>query len=569
MFKLKGAFAITMRKVIETILSIFLFRTIFHYVKLLTGLWGLYSFMIAIFINVQARKFFIRKYDFLKKKYFPKYVDTFSFDSKCLVGYDLKTIISPAGGEASTSLLSSEDIKNLRVDLKNLKNEMNDDLFEFIFKSATRSALINIFTLMFSEYLKNNYEISLLISVTICISLSFIISFVSSYNYTKILSKEWKETLEELENKNSKKKSNRKHIVYIYDNPEITETSSSFPSASVIQDDPVEKSTVHQRKGDKKTKKQGKQQQQTEVTPSVEIKSKPNKFIVGIFANEIENEELINVKLMLLRPKFAENVVEITDKYFNTYLPHASIKDTNQKAGMKNAISNIGNIFQNFLLLGNPALKNIANDEFFGLRTLKECSFHVTDYYDAQSKFPVYFKTKTFKLHEKWAEFRMFLFIKFQVYDYRKSLASLPNKTPAPAPSTTPTFNLFSGLNQNTSTNPQAQPNLNNLFGSLNLQNLVQRNAASGTAPAPATQPNFNNLFSSLQNLQNNAGGSNTAVPTAPGTSQPAINLLESLANPNGGLMQLLRSASAAAQAKAQAAAAQVQADMDGKVKAN
>ena len=299
MIILKGAFYITLQRVCETILSIILFRTIFHWVKVITGLWGLYSFFIAIFINVKSRSFIIKKYNFYKKKYFPKYVDTFEFDSKLLVGHDLKKLLSsngPITGVKEPSL-TIEEVKSIKTDFIQLKSDMGNHLFAFIFKSATQSSLINLFTMMFSEYLKNNYGISILLSLTICISLSFAISFVASLNYTKMLLKEWNDLLDDLQETNNKKKSeNRRHILYVYRNPKPQTTAENIKSISESTvNDTVEKpSSVHQRKGEKKskTKNQKTRKQEEPVTKEqLTVKSNPDQFLVGIVSNEIENEE--------------------------------------------------------------------------------------------------------------------------------------------------------------------------------------------------------------------------------------------------------------------------------------
>ena len=540
MIILKGAFAITLHRVIETILSIILFRTIFHWVKVITGLWGLYSFFIAIFINIKTRKFIISKYKFYKKKFFPKYVDTFEFDSKLLVGHDLNKIVSSNAPITNTKgvSLTLEEVQSIRADFIQLKNEMGNHLFEFIFKSATQSSLINLFTMMFSEYLKNNYGISILTSLTICISLSFIISFVSSLNYTKMLLKEWNQLIDNIE----KTSNNRRLILYVYGNPKPPQETTLKESTDV-----AEQPSVHQRKGDKKSK--SKQQKQEKPVEKVVKKRNPDHFIVGVVSNEIENSEHLKIKLMLLNPKFTENASDISENFVTKFIPQVLITSPTaspQGGGLKNMMSTIGGMMQNFFLMSQ--LNTVATDDpFFSTNTLKECTVYVTDYYDVASKLSNYLKTKGFKLHEKWAEYNMFLFIKFKVYEYRKNFANIGNRNQQ---SSTPQINLgnlFSSLNstqgQNlVSTNAQPKINLNNLFNAPNTASSLHSSSQNAQPPI--------NIFESLRalnaqknnsipsNIDSNAAASTTVTP------RPAINLLDSLKslnlqnNPNNGLLQ-------------------------------
>ena len=178
---------------------------------------------------------------------------------------------------------------------------------------------------------------------------------------------------------------------------------------------------------------------------------------------------------MLLNPKFTENASDISENFVTKFIPQVLITSPTaspQGGGLKNMMSTIGGMMQNFFLMSQ--LNTVATDDpFFSTNTLKECTVYVTDYYDVASKLSNYLKTKGFKLHEKWAEYNMFLFIKFKVYEYRKNFANIGNRNQQ---SSTPQINLgnlFSSLNstqgQNlVSTNAQPKINLNNLFNAPN-----------------------------------------------------------------------------------------------------
>jgi hypothetical protein len=542
MIILKGAFAITLHRVIETILSIILFRTIFHWVKVITGLWGLYSFFIAIFINIKTRTFIINKYIFYKKKFFPKYADKFEFDSKLLVGHDLKKIISsnvPITNTKGVSL-TVEEVQSIRADFIQLKSEMGNHLFEFIFKSATQSALINLFTMMLSENLKTNYGISIIASLTICISLSFVISFVSSLNYAKMLLKEWEELIDNIEKTNN----NRRLILYVYGNPKPLHETKVEESTKMVEQPTV----VHQRKGDKKSKsKQENAQKQEKPVEKVLKKTNPDQFIVGIVSSEIENQEHLKIKLMLLNPKFTQNASDISENFVTKFIPHVLLTTpaTNLQSGggIKNMIGTIGGLMQNFYLMSQ--LNTIATDDpFFSTNTLKECTVYVTDYYDVASKLSNYLKTKGFKLQEKWAEYNIFLFIKFKVYEYRKNFSNLGNRNQQTAAPQINLGNLFGSLNatqaQNNSATTNAQPkiNLNNLFSTPNT-------ATQNTQPPINIFESLRALNAQKNNAQSSINDSNTTENTST-TPRPAINLLDSLKslnlqnNSTSGLLQQL-----------------------------
>ena len=421
MIIIKNAISITLQRVCEIILNITLFGIVLNLVNVTLGIHGFILIFISIYINDKARKFVFINYSFYKNKYFSKnIISTFEFDRNLLEGHDLSKIFSSNSSIAvGESLLSIDEIKSIRSDFTQLKNDMGNHLFTFIFKSATQSSLITFVTIILSDYMKLNYGVSVFNSVSICISLSFIISFVSSLNYTKALLKEWNELLDEIEN-NENINSNRRHILYIYGGPKSQMTAKNSHKNEPSSDVTSKSSGSHERKRDKQVKSQ------SEEPNEKDIKKTSKQILVGLVSNEIENEELLKTSLMLLDPKFSANASDILENFFVKYNPRSLMSTQSQTTqnGTKNMTNNVGNLVENFFVLSQ--LNKISeSNPFFSLKTLKECSVRVTDYYDVGLNLTNYLKHRGFKLFEKWAEYNMFLFIKFKAYEYRKSLTDL------------------------------------------------------------------------------------------------------------------------------------------------
>jgi hypothetical protein len=372
---LKSAFIITLQRIFEVIFNIIIFRNSLNFVNNTTGLSGIYSFCITIFITNKARHFVLKLYVSLKKKYFPKHV--ILFDWKQLNGYDLNKIFFPNS--------SNQEIESIQDNFIKFKKEIGNHLFEFIFKSASHSYLIIVLTIIFSDYLKNNYGINIYTSFVICISFSFVISFVASLNYTKILLKEWNELLNDLEKTNS----NRRFILYVYGKAHTNDTE-------IIESSEDDSMTTHRQRRDSKKQEFDEKVKFKEGNLKLE-----NQFIVGIVSNEIDKEENVIIKLMLLNPKFAENLIVILESSLMRF------------------------IIPQILSKSNSPLVNSLPDTVFGSQTVKDCIVYVTDYYNVASRLSNYLKSKSFKIHDKWTEYNMFLFMKFKVYEFKRSFSNL------------------------------------------------------------------------------------------------------------------------------------------------
>ena len=404
MIILKSAFLITLQRTFEIVLNIVIFRTTQDFVNNITGFSGIYSLFLTIFINNKARQFIYYQQVNFKKIFFPKRF--LKFDWKLLVGHDLNRIFS-----TNCSETANEEVQSIRADFIQLKNEMGNHIFEFIFKSATQSSLIILFTIIFSDYLKNNYGINIYTSFAICISFSFVISFVSSLNYAKILLIEWSELLNDLEKTNN----NRRLVLYVYGkSANVDKSNVENDDTSIIESSDDLSTTLDQRKPQN--------MQELGKTKNSKEKLKLDQFMVGIVSNEIEKEKYLKVKLMLLNPKFTEIFHILLENFILNFIPQLLLnRNPSDSPNSSDITGNSVRFLEDSLLLNSLA----TNDSFYRTKTLKECSAYVTDYYNVDSRLSNYLTSRGFKIYEKWTEYNMFLFIKFKVYEFKRSFSNL------------------------------------------------------------------------------------------------------------------------------------------------
>ena len=213
------ALKISVYRVIVTIINLFVFKTVYHFTKkLLNGYWAFFG---AIYFSAKVKSFLYSTFKSTQEKLLlkinPKFVQE-KFDPRKLEAIDLKEI---------KSIPKAEIINNF---LENVKNKSMKDLFSFIFRESSDSAMLSIITLFGIEYMSEIH--SILYSIFFVVGIAFVICLGSSLRYAFILINEWRSDLEQdllkaKDGLDSNSKSNNKNILIAYNQTEGSEKSKN------------------------------------------------------------------------------------------------------------------------------------------------------------------------------------------------------------------------------------------------------------------------------------------------------------------------------------------------------
>jgi hypothetical protein len=180
------ALKISMKRVSMTCISILVFQYMNYYIKayILTGVSG---FFLTIYLSSKVKTSFYGHVRKIKQAILPSHSS-----SSCSI-FDI--------GNVEFYDLSKDDVD---TDLLNsMKDDCLNQLFSFIFNSASQSSLLSLFSIIGIEYLRSKFELSLLMSMFYCVGISFLICFGSSLSYSLHLANEWIEDLKAVKVKNS------------------------------------------------------------------------------------------------------------------------------------------------------------------------------------------------------------------------------------------------------------------------------------------------------------------------------------------------------------------------------
>ena len=178
---LTKALRIATEKVLSTIFNIVVFRNVYSLIQM--WLSGIYAFIAVIYITPYVKGIFWLFYSNFRSAFMPKKVakeKLHSFDKKFL---------------KSTRLNFAEEndqiLKLQSSFLDKMKIQSQIDLFSYIFMCSSKSALLNLVTIIGVEYVHSNYEYNIVYSIFYCVSITFVICFGASLRYSSILSQEW------------------------------------------------------------------------------------------------------------------------------------------------------------------------------------------------------------------------------------------------------------------------------------------------------------------------------------------------------------------------------------------
>lgn len=167
---------IAVNKVIESFINILIFRNVSSWTRQwLSGFW---AFVATIFIANKIKNTGINIYHKLEKYLFPE-------REKKKFKFDLAKVESAE--------LGAQNIDKFNDYLN--KNALSD-LFNHIFESSSRSALISLLALLSIESMVSKYQMDFLSSMVWSVFVSFIVCFGSSLKYSNILIKEWLDDFE-------------------------------------------------------------------------------------------------------------------------------------------------------------------------------------------------------------------------------------------------------------------------------------------------------------------------------------------------------------------------------------
>lgn len=191
---LKKALRIATEKVLTTIYNIVVFRNVYSFIQM--WLSGMYSFIAVIYITPYVKSIIWLIYSSFRSAFMPKTVA-----NEKLLAFDKKFLKSNTLNLSDNSYLGQ------------MKSQSQIDLFSYIFACASKSALLNLLTIIGVEYVHSNYNYNIVYSILYCVSITFVICFGASLRYSSILSGEWLEFL------NAKKQSSPKseNIIITYE----------------------------------------------------------------------------------------------------------------------------------------------------------------------------------------------------------------------------------------------------------------------------------------------------------------------------------------------------------------
>ena len=162
---------------------------------------GMYAFIAVIYVMPYVKRAIWVIYSSVRSVCMPKTVSNekqHSFDKKFLKSTNIN--------------LNKDDRSGLeKAFLDRMQTQSQIDLFSYIFTCASKSALLNLVTIIGVEYVHSNYEYNIVYSIFYCVSITFVICFGASLRYSSILSREW---LGIFENATTTKKSSLILITY-------------------------------------------------------------------------------------------------------------------------------------------------------------------------------------------------------------------------------------------------------------------------------------------------------------------------------------------------------------------
>jgi hypothetical protein len=186
MLILTDAIKISIERVIQSILNIFIFQHVFSFTKLYLN--GFIAFCVTLYL-VAKLKAYAYKYVYVKLR--NKAAKALKQEKFCIEEEEMLFIDSEL--QILDLNLGSSSLEQIIFNTINSMIEKNfhKDLFNFIFSSASQSSLLNLVVIILIEYLANKFEINFFLSMLYCLSFAFVLCFVSSLNYASILSDEW------------------------------------------------------------------------------------------------------------------------------------------------------------------------------------------------------------------------------------------------------------------------------------------------------------------------------------------------------------------------------------------
>jgi hypothetical protein len=176
MLFLKDAVQLTIEKVVQTVINIFLYRYTSRLLKNTISLNVVLGFFVTIFITQKLKG--LIKYLSMQIKYCLK-PDLRQQDQQNR--FDKKKI----------KLMRLNELGKDDVLVRTLLDQANTHLFSYIFQSATNSALLNLFTIISIDYLTEKCGLKIYYSLFLCVFVTFLICFVSCLRYTNLIIKEW------------------------------------------------------------------------------------------------------------------------------------------------------------------------------------------------------------------------------------------------------------------------------------------------------------------------------------------------------------------------------------------
>jgi hypothetical protein len=199
MLILTKALKIATEKVLSTIFNIIVFRNVYSFIQM--WLSGVYAFIAVIYVMPYVKRAIWVIYSSIRSVCMPKTVSNeklHSFDKKFL---------------KSTNINLNKDDRSILENkfLDRMQTQSQIDLFSYIFTCASKSALLNLLTIIGVEHVHSNYGYNIVYSIVYCVSITFVICFGASLRYSSILSREW---LDILKNATTTKKSSLILITY-------------------------------------------------------------------------------------------------------------------------------------------------------------------------------------------------------------------------------------------------------------------------------------------------------------------------------------------------------------------
>lgn len=208
------ALKIAIQKVFVSIVNIFVFRHVFSFAK--QWLSGFFAFIATIFISNKIRTKGYELYRKIKFKLLPEW-------EKFEIKFDKAKI------DSINLINNSEDEKLIDNFIKTEKKFVQNDLFSYIFGSASQSAILNLIIIIAIEYLNSKYFENIILSLISCVGVAFVLCFGASFKYSSILSDEWSNLLQKIETDEIQKASHKsKKILFVYNREMGKETKKEI-----------------------------------------------------------------------------------------------------------------------------------------------------------------------------------------------------------------------------------------------------------------------------------------------------------------------------------------------------